>query len=234
MTERIALRYRNARGFALDVDLELSTITALVGPNGAGKSTIIRSIAGARDSAEGTLDVGAERWWDSDNGVFLPPEERNVGYVPQGNVLFRHMTVMENLRFGLSEVAGLEPAISRACDEFELRPILSVRPPRLSGGERARVALARSLIRQTDVILLDEALSALDVRHRSRARRRVAEHVREKGISLIFATHDVRDVRDLAESVVVIEDGIVTAAGTVEEVSDTAASPFAREFFLAI
>src|SRR5215469_12589387 len=148
-------------GFTLDIQLSLSPgPTALVGPNGAGKSTVLRAILGAVPVRRGRIVLDGQTLLDTASGISLPTEERRVAWVPQEYALFPHLTVLENVTFGVPGPAGRARA-GAVIDQLGLAPLRSRRPGALSGGERQKVALARALAAEPRAMLLDEPLAAL-------------------------------------------------------------------------
>ena len=174
----LELRARDRlRGFELRVELRVedTRCLAIVGPSGAGKSTVLRIVAGLRHADPGRVSVGGVTWLDSDRGVDLPPEERACGFMFQEYALFPHLSAWRNVAFGISgrgaERRGRALELLR---RFGVEELAEERPGSISGGERQRVALARSLARDPSVLLLDEPLSALDTRTRAHAARELA------------------------------------------------------------
>ena len=217
-------------GFVLDVDLAVDdrTVTAVLGPNGAGKSTLLRLVAGLERVDEGTISI-ADRVVDGPD-VFVPPEERHVGYVPQGYGLFAHRTVLDNVAFG-QRAAGVDRTAARAVarqwlDRLQIGELARRRPDQLSGGQAQRVALARALAVDPAVVLLDEPLAALDVATRRTTRRDLREALTSYAGARLLVTHDPLDVYALADRVVVIDDGRVVQSGAIAEVTARPRSSF--------
>jgi len=220
--------------FSLAVDLEgAEAPVAVVGPNGSGKTTLLRAIAGAVPSEEAEVRVG-ERTLAS-AAVDLPIEQRGLGYVPQGYGLFPHLSVIDNVAFGLSTGPR---RLSRAERRAKARKVLeglgaaalAGRPVQaLSGGERQRVALARALVIEPAMLLLDEPMAALDVRRRRAVRSFLAERLKAWSRPALIATHDVRDAIALGARLVVLDAGRVVQEGTVDELRVAPANDFVAE-----
>jgi molybdate transport system ATP-binding protein len=208
------------RSFDLELALDVGKETvALVGPSGAGKTSVLRAIAGLVRPEHGRITCGAESWFDSEQRVSLPPEERSVGLVFQEYALFPHLSVRRNVEFGGN--GNVDDLLQR----FRIAHLAGARPARLSGGERQRVALARALARDPAVLLLDEPLSALDAHTKTRVRGELNGLLEECGLPTILVTHDFEDASTLADRVGVIVDGkLVQLAPPAELVAHPADS----------
>lgn len=206
--------------------------TVVVGPNGAGKSTLLECLLGVQ-RPEGRIELGGQLLLASDDDVDVPPEARRLGYVPQRYALFRHMTVLRNVAFGLEGGSRAERADrARALlDELGIGHLAERMPAALSGGESQRVALARALSIEPRALLLDEPLAALDVGARRRVRDFLASRFREVGVPTVVVSHDLADAVALAERVVVLEAGRVVQVGSVDALREQPASPFVSAFF---
>jgi molybdate transport system ATP-binding protein len=219
-------RFTLSRGerFRLELDLIIppGQTVALLGPNGAGKSTAVEAIAGLLRIHSGRISLVGSTLDDPDAGVYLPPESRRVGVVFQDYLLFPHLTVTENVAFGLrSRGVARTEALARASDwlaRFDLDGLETRRPAQLSGGQAQRVALARALVIEPDLLLLDEPLSALDVSTRNEMRRDLMEHLAAFSGPRLFITHDPVEAFLLADVVHIVENGVVTQAGTPDEI----------------
>lgn len=182
-----------AGDFALSVHERVDArVLAVLGPSGAGKSTLLEAMAGLRGGA--------------------PPERRRVGWVPQDVLLFPHLDVEHNIRF------GARASIDEAIDVLELRPLLKRSPLTLSGGERQRVALARALATDPKILLLDEPLSAVDVAHRAR----IIPYLRARDVPIVLVTHDLGEAAAMATHALVLRAGRVARVGRIGEAIATA------------
>jgi molybdate transport system ATP-binding protein len=224
----------------LELDVELQGAReplAIVGPNGAGKTTLLRIVAGAHRPLSGRIQVGERVLFDAHERIDLPPEARRVGYVPQGYGLFPHLSVLDNVGFGLSSRAHFVPPRERRERALRLLAELGCAglerryPGELSGGERQRVALARALILEPDVLLLDEPLSALDTTSRRAMRAFLAAHLAKRDKPALVISHDIRDVLALGGQVAVIEHGRVVQRGSAAELAAHPETAFVSEFF---
>jgi len=195
---------------------------ALVGPNGAGKSSVLGAMAGLVP-ATGTLRV------DGRELLGLPPERRRVGVVFQDLLLFRHLDVRDNVAFGQRVRIGRRRArerVAEVLDRLDLGGLAGRYPHELSGGQAQRVALARTLAAEPEVLLLDEPMAALDVELRDGLRRELGERLRGLGIPAVVVTHSRLDAEALADEMVVLEGGAVTQRGTPAELRADPATPY--------
>lgn len=210
------------KDFALQVDLQLPAhgITVLYGASGSGKTTVLRCVAGLERAQSARVQVGPDVWQDDDSGVFLPPWQRDLGYVFQEASLFEHLDVRRNLSFGLKRAGkpGGERALAEAVELLGIGHLLQRRPANLSGGERQRVAIARALATQPRLLLLDEPLAALDTPRRQEILPWLERIRDEWRIPALYVTHAADELTRLADHLVVLDQGKVRAAGPVEEV----------------
>ncbi len=195
---------------------------ALLGPNGAGKSTVVDCLAGLLDPSHGRIVMDDRTWIDVASGRYVPPEDRSIGVVFQNGMLFPHLSATENVAFPLRArgVRGHEARLQAGALLQRLgfpAGRADARPSDLSGGEAQRVAVARALIHEPRLLLLDEPTSSLDVRARSELRPLIRTILRGFAGVRVFVTHDPVDAMTLADRIVVLEEGRVTQQGTREE-----------------
>lgn len=221
-------------GFDLDVELTAPAgkTVALLGPNGAGKSTIVNAIAGLSDPAQvhSTIRLNNRLLDDSATGFRLPAESRRVGVVFQDHLLFEHLDVLDNVAFGPSN-RGQRRRQARAAAghwvaELDLGELVRRRPSELSGGQAQRVAIARTLAADPEVLLFDEPLAALDVASRIELRRVLRRHLDQFPGPRVLITHDPTDAFVLADVLVVIEAGRVSQVGSPDEVRRHPRTPY--------
>jgi molybdate transport system ATP-binding protein len=207
-------------GFTLDVRWNAGEgLIALFGPSGAGKTLTLQCLSGLLRPDQGRIVLDGRVFFDSTTGTNLPPQARRLGYVFQGYALFPHLTVEENLAFGLKGLPR-RPRAERTASVIERLGLngLEQRYPReLSGGQQQRVALGRALAPDPDLLLLDEPLSALDIPLRRRLREELGRTLREWGKAAVLVTHDLEEAYQLAERVVVYEGGRVLQAAPKSE-----------------
>jgi len=221
----LAARFRKLHAreadFVLDVDVSAPAgFTILFGPSGAGKTTLLDCLAGLATPDAGTIQVGSQVFFDAQTGVTLPVSKRNVGYVFQDLALFPHLTVEGNLAYGLDRFPSKDRGqrIGLILDAFRIRDLRQCRPQEISGGERQRVALARSLVTDPCILLLDEPLAALDSPTKSRILGDLRAWNEAHRIPILYVTHSREEVFALGERVVVLDRGRVLAQGTPHEV----------------
>ena len=213
--------------FRLEAAFDSDGVTAIMGPNGAGKTTLLRALVGAVPPSSGHITLGGRTLYD-DRGVNLPPEERNVAYVPQGLGLFPHMSVVENVAFArrVGSDAQKRVAARRFLRDAEIDHLADRPPAELSGGEQQRVALARAMAAEPEILLLDEPLSALDPSARPQVRRFLARWLAQSDLPALVVTHDPGDAAAFADDLLVIEGGKVTQHGPLVDVAVRPATEF--------
>lgn len=200
----------------------------LLGPSGCGKSTLLRMIAGLELPTYGDIFIGERR------ATRLQPKDRNIAMVFQNYALYPHMTVYENIAFPLRvrgvEKRSIDPKVQWAAELVGLTRMLKRKPRQMSGGERQRIALARSLVRDPDVFLLDEPLSNLDAKLRHSAREELRQFQDRVGVTSIYVTHDQVEAMGLGDRIVVMEAGRIRQIGTPEEIYQHPADTFVATF----
>ena len=187
---------------------------ALFGPSGAGKTTLLRMLAGLARPTRGAITFDGRLLADPGRRIHVPPAEREIGFVTQSPALFPHLTVEENVRFGLQPKALRNSAWTQELlDLFELSELRTRLPRGLSGGEQQRVALARALAPPLKLLLLDEPFSALDATRKTRLWIRLEEHLRVRSIAMLLVSHDAAEVWSRADTVLRMEAGVATEQG---------------------
>jgi molybdate transport system ATP-binding protein len=222
-------------GFLLDVQLDVDDgeVVALLGPNGAGKTTVLAALAGLVPLGDGRVVVDDIVFDDCERGVRVPAEEREVGVVFQDGRLFPHLSVVENVAFGLrARGVRRSEALERShawLQRVGVGDASSRRPAELSGGQAQRVALARALVSRPRLLLLDEPLAAVDVSARAGLRREIARELREAPGTRVLVTHDPVDAMALADRLVILEAGRIVQDGTPADVRRHPRSRFAAD-----
>ncbi len=202
------------RVFDLDIAFASdSQRIVLYGPSGSGKSLTLKAIAGLMTPDAGHIRLNGRSLFDASQGIDLRVQERNVAYLFQDYALFPHLTVAQNIGFGLARGClnlrrpAEHPAVARWLHAFELQAIAHSRPAQISGGQRQRVALARALVAEPDILLLDEPFSALDLSLRERMRDELAQLQTRLQVPMLLITHDPADVEALGQTVFELRDG---------------------------
>jgi sulfate transport system ATP-binding protein len=212
----------------VSVEIPSGSLTALLGPSGSGKSTLLRVIAGLERPDEGTVEI------DGRDATSLPPQRRGVGFVFQHYAAFKHMTVRENVAFGLKVARRPRAEIRARVDELlelvQLPGLADRYPAQLSGGQRQRMALARSLATQPSVLLLDEPFGALDARVRKELRAWLRHLHDEVHVTTVFVTHDQEEAMEVADRIVVMNHGRVEQVGGPRDLYEHPANAFVMGF----
>jgi sn-glycerol 3-phosphate transport system ATP-binding protein len=200
----------------------------IVGPSGCGKSTLLRMVAGLEEITKGDISIG--------NRVVnqVEPSERDIAMVFQNYALYPHMSVFDNMAYGLKiankPLDEIKARVAKAADILELSHLLQRKPRELSGGQRQRVAMGRAIVRQPQVFLFDEPLSNLDAKLRAQTRLEIQKLHRELGVTSLFVTHDQVEAMTLAQRMIVMNGGVMEQFGTPEEVYNRPASTFVASF----
>jgi sn-glycerol 3-phosphate transport system ATP-binding protein len=212
----------------IDAEIADGEFVVIVGPSGCGKSTLLRMVAGLEDITGGEIDIGARVVNQ------LEPAERDIAMVFQNYALYPHMSVFENMAYGLKiakvPLAEIKTRVDKAAKILELGGLLERRPRELSGGQRQRVAMGRAIVRQPAVFLFDEPLSNLDAKLRAQTRLEIQKLHRELGITSLFVTHDQVEAMTLAQRMVVMNAGRMEQFGSPEEVYQRPATTFVASF----
>jgi molybdate transport system ATP-binding protein len=195
-------------------------LTVLFGPSGSGKSTTLRCLAGLERPDRGVIRFGDEIWFDAERNIFLPPQQRRIGYLFQDYALFPHLTVEQNIAYGLGKLreAARRQRVEEISALLELAGLEDRYPRQLSGGQQQRVALARTLVCRPRLLLLDEPLSALDAPTREQLRRQLRHWLFELKISALLVTHDRIEALALGDYLAVFHAGRVCQSGSVQQV----------------
>lgn len=208
--------------FTLEIDERIAAkgVTALFGPSGSGKTTLLRAIAGFERPTRGRIVLGDRVFFDAEAGISVPPHERPVGFLFQDARLFAHLDVSGNLDFGARRRGRGDTrfAFRDVVESLDLAPLLARRVDGLSGGERQRVALGRTLLSGPELLLLDEPLAALDVGRKAEILPYLEKVTRRFGIPTLFVSHDLDEVAQLADRVLVLDDGQVAGEGPTAEI----------------
>jgi molybdate transport system ATP-binding protein len=208
--QKLKLRLGN---FLLEADLEIkSQITGLFGPSGAGKTTLLEVIAGLRRPDSGCVRIRDRKLTDAEERVYFPPEEREIGYVPQDLALFPHKNVHENLRFG-SRGSNSAERFRHILDILELNSSLERPIQNLSGGEKQRVAIGRALMSDPQLLLLDEPLANLDSTLAGKLLQLLKRTTAEFQTPILHVTHDANELAAICDEVIVLQSGKVRAHG---------------------
>jgi multiple sugar transport system ATP-binding protein len=228
--EKVVKRYAGGLEVVHGIDLTVAhnEFVVLVGPSGCGKSTTLRMVAGLEEISGGTISIG-DRVVNS-----LPPRARNISMVFQSYALYPHMTVRENLGFGLKIAKQSDAEIKKRVDEaaeiLGLHEYMDRLPQHLSGGQRQRVAMGRAIVRNPDVFLFDEPLSNLDAKLRGQMRVEIKKLHQRVQTTVIYVTHDQVEAMTLADRIVIMRDGYIEQVGTPSEVFDRPANVFVAGF----
>ncbi|MFB7368238.1 ABC transporter ATP-binding protein [Streptomyces sp. NPDC056222] len=212
----------------ISLDIAQGEFFSLLGPSGCGKTTLLRMIGGFADPTEGSVLLGG------DDVTGLPPNKRNVNTVFQSYALFDHLSLADNVAFGLKRKriarAEIRQRVTDMLDLVQLGHLADRKPATLSGGQRQRVALARALVNRPQVLLLDEPLAALDLKLRRRMQVELKQIQREVGITFLFVTHDQDEALTMSDRLAVMNEGRVEQCGTPEDVYERPTSSFTASF----
>ncbi len=224
----VSLIFKRFKLMDINLHIKPGEYCILLGPSGAGKTLLMESIAGLHELSSGNIYLKAR------NTNKMPPETRKVGIVYQNYALFPHLTVEENIAYGLKQ-QGLSPGeqrelVKKMADFFDINHLLKQLPPKLSGGEQQRTALARALVVDPEVLLLDEPLSALDNRGKKKTRQELQRVHNELNKTILHITHDISEALSLGDKIAVMDKGRIVQYGTPHQVFQTPANQFVAEF----
>jgi sn-glycerol 3-phosphate transport system ATP-binding protein len=227
--EQLTKRYADTAAIReVDVSVPAGSFTVLLGPSGCGKSTTLRMIAGLDTPTSGRILIGGR------DVTYLPPAQRRIAMVFQSYALFPHLTVRENILFGLrvrkEPPAQYAPRLARVAELLGLELLLDRKPAQLSGGQQQRVALGRAVISEAPVCLMDEPLSNLDAQLRHDMRREIRGLQRQLGITMVYVTHDQTEAMSMADQVVLLRNGAVEQRDTPDGLYARPATEFAARF----
>lgn len=215
--------HKRLRNFDLKIRLMVAEgeVMMLVGENGCGKTTLLNIIAGLTAPDSGEISLSGWPLFDSERRIDIPPDSRNVGYVFQNYALFPHMSVYENVAFGLrarrlsrDEIESRVKCQLKASGLWEMR---FSKATKISGGEKQRVALARALVTEPHLLLLDEPFAAMDLKRQSTMRKELRSIITDYMIPTIIVTHDIRDITCIGDKVCLLEEGKIAVSGKADE-----------------
>ena len=228
--ENIEKVYENGYHAVSDLNLDIADgeFLVLVGPSGCGKSTALRMVAGLEDISGGKLLIGDRVVND------LPPQDRDIAMVFQSYALYPHMSVADNIAYGLKlrkmPKAEIQARIQKAADMLELNDYLERKPAQLSGGQRQRVAMGRAIVREPSVFLMDEPLSNLDAKLRVQMRAEISSVVRSLGTTTIYVTHDQVEAMTMGDRMAIMKKGVLNQVGAPQDVYDHPNNIFVAQF----
>ena len=212
----------------IDLEIKDKEFVVLVGASGCGKSTILRMIAGLEEITDGEIYIGDKKVND------IHPKDRDIAFVFQSYALYPHMTVRENIAFGLKmrkvDKATIEQKVQEAAEILDLTEYLDRKPKQLSGGQRQRVALGRAIVRNPKVFLMDEPLSNLDAKLRVQMRSEIKKLHEKLQTTFIYVTHDQTEALTMGDRIVVLDKGVIQQADTPEEIYNNPANTFVGGF----
>lgn len=223
---KFALRFAVA-DFSLEVDCDLPSagITVVAGPSGSGKTSLLRCLAGF-NRGQGLVQFGKQIFQDQQ--VFIAPEQRRIGYVTQQTSLFSHLSVAKNLAFALKRAKAGGPELEQVIEAFGIEHLLTRQPNSLSGGEAARVNLARSIVSNPRILLLDEPFSAIDEEAKIELTQSLQKIIQALQIPVLMVVHDFSSITRLADHLIYLEQGMLRNYGPVSELLIDPKLPFAR------
>jgi molybdate transport system ATP-binding protein len=224
---------RSAFELKLELHLPAQGMTAIFGPSGSGKTTLLRAVAGLEKNPQGLIQIGENIWQDTKQGIYIPTWQRPLGYVFQESSLLPHLSVAENLNFGLKRVlksansapTAANKALQASIELLGIGGLLQRMPDELSGGERQRVAIARAIAMQPQLLLMDEPLASLDAARRQEIFPWLARLRDELKVPILYVTHSAEEVTRLADHLLVLDRGQIKAQGPVNQVLTQVMNP---------
>lgn len=217
------------RNISFEVNEE-NSFTTILGKTGSGKTTLLRLLAGLEKLNEGCIYINGKILSEG-NKVIVPPHERNIGFIFQDLALWPHFTVYQNIEFGLKQkkIADYKSIIMQTMNEFGITDLKNNFTHQLSGGQQQLVALARSMVLQPKLLLMDEPLANLDVKLKTQMRKRIKQLVKEKDTSIFYVTHDHKEAMEMSDKIMVLNEGAIAYYGTPEQ-SIYSDNVFLKEF----
>jgi sulfate transport system ATP-binding protein len=227
--EKISKQFGNFQALnQIDLNIDAGSLVALLGPSGSGKSTLLRAIAGLEPPDTGIIYINGQ------DTTHLDIKKRNIGFVFQHYALFKHLTISQNIAFGLVirkySPLDIKNKVKELLELIQLEGLRDRYPNQLSGGQRQRVALARALAVDPQVLLLDEPFGALDAKVRKELRTWLREFHERVGVTTILVTHDREEAMEVADQIVIMNRGNIEQVGTTAEIYDHPANPFVMGF----
>ncbi len=200
------------------IDVERDGVIALFGRSGSGKTSLVNMIAGLTSPDSGTISIAGKTLFDSTNGINVPPEERRLGYVFQEDRLFPHLSVASNLTYGMPD-DGSKAKFDKIVEMLGIGDLLNRRPDNLSGGEKQRVSIGRALLADPQLLLMDEPLASLDKSRKDEILPFIEELSTELALPIFYVSHAMDEIVRLADTLVIMSDGEIAAAGPLEEIT---------------
>ncbi|MCW9709165.1 ATP-binding cassette domain-containing protein [Fodinibius salsisoli] len=227
MIQLSAYKELNPDGATPSVDLQLTVNPGerlgIMGHSGAGKTTLLKILAGLIKPDHGQLYINGKPWMDTEKGIYLPPQKRNIGFVFQEYALFPNMTVQQNLEFAFSDRIN-QSRLRAIIEMLGIASVSSQKPATLSGGQKQRVALGRALIRDPDLLLLDEPLSALDPAMRGQLQKDLKRITSQFDGTIVLVSHNPIELIELTDRAIILENGTITADGRPSQLLSRGAS----------
>lgn len=218
----------------IDIEIPAGKFFVLLGPSGCGKSTLLNIIAGIEKPTTGEIHFSEKLVVSTEQKIFLSPKQRDVAMVFQSYALYPHMTVYNNMAFPLKvskmSKEKIEEKVNWAAEILEIQNLLGVKPGELSGGQRQRVALGRAIVREPNLLLLDEPLSNLDAMLRITMRSELKSIQRKLNLTTIYVTHDQTEAMSLGDEIAVLKDGVIQQSGAPKEIYNTPQNLFVAKF----